>query len=60
MITNWRKSSYSGSTANSECVEVSVAPAQPVVGVRDTKNRAAGHLEVSRTTWTTFVRHVTR
>lgn len=60
MIENWRKSSYSGSTANSECVEVGSTPAKDVVRVRDTKSRERGHLEVSRTAWTTFVRHVAR
>lgn len=60
MITNWRKSSYSGSSANTSCVEVGATPAKDVVGIRDTKSRDRGHLQVSRTTWTTFVRHVTR
>lgn len=60
MIENWRKSSYSGSTANSECVEVGTTPAKDMVGIRDTKSRELGHLDVSRRTWTTFVRHVTR
>lgn len=30
------------------------------VGVRDTKNRPAGHLTVDRATWAAFIRHVTR
>ncbi|WP_326837775.1 DUF397 domain-containing protein [Amycolatopsis rhabdoformis] len=42
----WRTSSYS--TANSNCVEVAVAER---VGVRDTKNREAGQLTVSREAW---------
>ncbi|MGW4484842.1 DUF397 domain-containing protein [Amycolatopsis sp. NPDC004368] len=42
----WRTSSYS--TANSNCVEVAVAQR---VGVRDTKNREAGQLTVSREAW---------
>jgi len=54
-ITAWRKSSYSGG-AQQDCVEVGVAPG--TVGVRDTKDRERGHLEVSRTTWSAFVRHV--
>lgn len=60
MITNWRKSSYSGTTANSDCVEVGATPAKDVVGVRDTESRERGHLEVSRTAWRAFIRHVTR
>lgn len=56
-FTAWRKSTYS-SDGNAQCVEIGVAPG--AVGVRDTKNREAGHLAVSRTTWKTFVRHVSR
>lgn len=56
-ITAWRKSSYS-TGAQQECVEVGVAPG--AVGVRDTKNREAGHLAVSRTAWAAFVRGMTR
>lgn len=56
-IAAWRKSSYS-TGAQQECVEVGVAPG--TVGVRDTKNREAGHLTVSRTTWSAFVRNVAR
>lgn len=53
----WRKSSHS-TTANQSCVEI--APMPGTVGVRDTKNRPAGHLTVDRTTWAAFIRHVTR
>ncbi|MFI5610570.1 DUF397 domain-containing protein [Amycolatopsis sp. NPDC051903] len=42
----WWTSSYS--TANSNCVEVAVAHE---VGVRDTKNREAGQITVSREAW---------
>lgn len=56
-IAAWRKSSYSGG-AQQACVEVGVAPG--IVGVRDTKNREAGHLAVTRTAWAAFVRGVTR
>lgn len=56
-ITAWRKSSYS-TGAQQACVEVGVAPG--TVGVRDTKARERGHLEVSRTAWSAFVRQVTR
>lgn len=56
-ITAWRKSSYSTGPEQT-CVEVGLAPG--LVGVRDTKNRDLGNLEVSRTAWNAFVRHVTR
>jgi len=46
----WRKSTYSGTEA--DCVEVAVAAR---VGVRDTKNRAAGALEVPVASWGAFV-----
>lgn len=35
MSTRWRKSSFSGGTENSNCVEVAIAE---TVGVRDSKN----------------------
>ena len=47
----WRKSSYSGG-GNTQCVEV--APRDASVGVRDTKNRSAGHLTVPRAAWRAF------
>ncbi|WP_309148818.1 DUF397 domain-containing protein [Saccharopolyspora gregorii] len=47
----WRKSSRSNSGGN--CVEVAVTPS--TVGVRDTKNRAAGHFTASYEQWSTFV-----
>lgn len=56
-FTRWRKSSYSDSGSN-QCVEVGVAPG--AVGIRDTKNREAGRLTVSRTAWAAFVRTVSR
>lgn len=52
----WRKSSYSTPQGNN-CVEVASAP--EAIGVRDTKNRHAGTLAVSRATWTAFVHSVT-
>lgn len=51
----WRKSSYSDS-GSKQCVEVGLAPGR--VGIRDTKNRAAGHLTVNRTAWQAFLRSV--
>jgi uncharacterized protein DUF397 len=50
-LGGWRKSSRSVNT--SDCVEV--APSAAVVGVRDTKDRAAGHLTVSPGAWTAFL-----
>jgi len=41
----WRKSSHSAQ-AQSNCVEVAPLPGR--VGLRDTKNRTAGYLAVSR------------
>ncbi|MFI0405803.1 DUF397 domain-containing protein [Actinomadura sp. 3N508] len=35
-MTEWRKSSHSGSTAQSDCVELAVLPG--AVGIRDSKN----------------------
>ncbi|MQA10236.1 MAG: DUF397 domain-containing protein [Pseudonocardiaceae bacterium] len=46
----WRKSSFSGGGNN--CVEVRLSPA---VGVRDSKNRTAGHLTVDAAEWTAFL-----
>jgi Domain of unknown function (DUF397) len=42
----WVKSSFSGNGGN--CVEVGQAAGNPVVGIRDTKRREAGHLAVTR------------
>lgn len=41
---DWRKSSRS--TGNGQCVEIA-RPDASVVGVRDSKNPAAGHLHVT-------------
>jgi hypothetical protein len=46
---NWRTSSWSN---DQNCVEVADLPG--VVLVRDSKNRAAGHLTVSAGTWVEF------
>ncbi|RFU42800.1 DUF397 domain-containing protein [Actinomadura logoneensis] len=41
----WRKSSYSGATGSTECVEVAVL--NPAVGIRDSKAPDEPHLRVS-------------
>ncbi|MGW4483945.1 DUF397 domain-containing protein [Amycolatopsis sp. NPDC004368] len=48
----WNKSSYSTTEAN--CVEVTATPSIEI-GVRDTKDRGAGHLTVSAEAWTAFL-----
>jgi hypothetical protein len=50
----WRKSSRS-SGGESNCVEVALGP---VVGVRDTKDRAAGHLALTPRSWSAFLSKV--
>lgn len=47
----WRKSSYSGE--NGTCVEVAVA--DPLVGVRNSKNIGAGYLALPLVGWSAFV-----
>ncbi|MQA09392.1 MAG: DUF397 domain-containing protein [Pseudonocardiaceae bacterium] len=46
----WRKASFSNQDSN--CVEVRLGPA---VGVRDSKNRGAGHLALDRSEWAGFL-----
>lgn len=48
----WRKSSRSGGGANDACVEVAFAGV--AVGVRDSKNVAAGHLVFGGAAWQAF------
>lgn len=45
MFTAWRTSTYS-EMAQGQCVEVGIAPGR--IGVRDSKTRERGHLDVSR------------
>jgi hypothetical protein len=52
--SRWRKSSHS--TAGNNCVEV--AQAGTAVGVRDSKNPAAGHLTFSGNDWGKFLADV--
>lgn len=55
-IEQWRKSSYSATRP--DCVEVGQSPDH--IGIRDSKNREAGHLTVPRTAWTAFTRAVAK
>jgi hypothetical protein len=48
----WRKSSRSSGGSNN-CIEAAVRPR--LVGVRDTKDRAGGHLAVSGESWAAFL-----
>ncbi|AUS79743.1 DUF397 domain-containing protein [Actinoalloteichus sp. AHMU CJ021] len=50
-IQTWRKSSYSGNSA--QCVEV--GRAADLTAVRDTKNRGGGMLVVDRDTFAAFL-----
>ncbi|RMI42859.1 DUF397 domain-containing protein [Streptomyces triticirhizae] len=49
----WRTSSYTA--GDSACVEVSRRFSGPVVAVRDTKDRAAGHTTISPDAWAAFI-----
>ncbi|MCP2335124.1 DUF397 domain-containing protein [Actinomadura rupiterrae] len=45
-VPQWRKSSYSGASGSSECVEV--AALHPAVGIRDSKAPDVPHVWVTR------------
>jgi hypothetical protein len=51
----WRKSSYS-SGGEGNCVEVALAT--ETVGIRDTKDRSAGHIAVTPDAWAAFTSKV--
>ncbi|MGP4021446.1 DUF397 domain-containing protein [Saccharopolyspora sp. 5N708] len=59
MYSAWRKSSRSG-TNGGNCVEVGFDDEADMAGIRDTKDRAGGTLEVSRAVWAKFVDAVRR
>lgn len=52
----WFKSSRT--VEHNQCVEVAMTP--DAVGIRDTKNRCAGHFTVSPTTFAAFIADVKR
>jgi hypothetical protein len=52
LIDPWRKSSWSGGS-NGGCVEV--ARTSERVLIRDTTNRAAGHIDVTPEAWQEFL-----
>lgn len=56
MIDNefvWRKSSHSSNAEVSDCVEVGALSS--TTGVRDTKDRGRGNIEVPRHSWLAFL-----
>lgn len=50
--TAWRKATRSGEEAN--CVQIAPG-ADGTIGVRDSKNTAAGHLALSAAAWSSFI-----
>ncbi|WP_433246059.1 DUF397 domain-containing protein [Actinomadura nitritigenes] len=56
-MTTWRKSSHSDETGG-HCVEL--ARLSRGVGVRDSKNPAAGHLELPRQSFAALLDHLRR
>ncbi|MCD0451344.1 DUF397 domain-containing protein [Actinocorallia sp. API 0066] len=51
----WRKSSHSGGQTG-QCVEVGDVSTQ--IGIRDSKHPNAGHLTLTRTSFTGLINHV--
>lgn len=58
MKTTWRKSSYSGTQAGSECVEVARFP--EMIAVRDSKAPDCGHLRLGRETFRALLAELKR
>ncbi|MFD9891540.1 DUF397 domain-containing protein [Amycolatopsis sp. NPDC059027] len=54
-FTGWRTSSHSGGNGGS-CVEVAFAA--PAVGIRDSKDRTAGHLTLPTPAWRALLTQV--
>lgn len=52
----WRKSSYSGGTSGSDCVEVAALVGG--VGVRDSKDPDGGHVTVDRASFAALLARV--
>ncbi|WP_084828206.1 DUF397 domain-containing protein [Streptomyces griseoflavus] len=52
----WRRSSHSGDSSN--CVEIATTPA--TVRIRDSKDTSGPRLDLSPTTWVTFLTHITK
>ncbi|MEO3782362.1 DUF397 domain-containing protein [Actinocorallia sp. B10E7] len=57
-MTNWRKSSYTGTGNDNVCVEVAALGSR--IGLRDSKNRGLGKLEVRREAFAGLVSRVKR
>jgi uncharacterized protein DUF397 len=55
MALKWRKSSRSGGSNGSACVEVGTPDDLSMVAVRDTKDRDGGMLSVSPESWRAFL-----
>ncbi|MEU6038842.1 DUF397 domain-containing protein [Actinomadura sp. NPDC047616] len=56
MTATWRKSSYSGTQG--DCVELATLYEGAGIGVRDSKNPAAGHLELAPAVARELVRRI--
>ncbi|MBD2891254.1 hypothetical protein amrb99_01570 [Actinomadura sp. RB99] len=52
-MTQWRKSSHSGGSSQTDCVEV--AGVVSGVGVRDSKNPDGGHITIDRASFATLL-----
>lgn len=55
-MTDWRKSSRSGGFDNSDCVEVARLAGR--IGLRDSKNPAAGHLALEPARFAALVQRI--
>jgi hypothetical protein len=51
----WHKSSYSHGESG-DCVELAAIP--DAIGIRDTKNRGAGHLQISKRDFVSLLNEV--